>query len=365
VTPNTQARTASLKFPAHTSLRDRLNEAVDEYFRSKGISKHGGVRMWLKSLTVIAWAVASYVTLVFLASSWWLVLLSAVSLGLAVAGIGFNVQHDGGHGAYSSRRFGNRATARVLDLVGGSSYIWNFKHNIFHHQYTNVDGVDDDLEADPLLRLAPGQRRFWFHRFQHIYIWLLYGFLPPKWAWYDDIRDLITGRAGRQPITRPKGWDLAWMLVGKALYTTWVLVIPLLLHPFWNVLGVYLVVALVAGVTLSTVFQLAHCVEEADVTSIPEDGAKLPRSWAEHQLATTADFSPRNRLLSWYLGGLNFQVEHHLFPRICHVHYPALAPVIRGVCQEAGVTHFTHKSVWRALRSHVRHLKQMGRPVPA
>lgn len=357
-------RTAPVKFPPHTSLRDRLNDAVREYFDSRGLSRHGGGRMWLKTAAIVTWAVASWVVLVFVVANWWQALLAATSLGLAVAGIGFNVQHDGGHGAFSRKKLGNRLTARALDLVGGSSYIWNYKHNIFHHHYTNVEGVDDDLRAEPFLRLAPGQPRYWFHRFQHLYVWLLYAFFPPKWAWIDDLRDVIRGRAAGHRIERPKGWDLAWLLGAKLLFAGWTWVIPLLLHSWWQVLAIYGFVALVVGTTIGTVFQLAHCVEEAEIVKRPEGQERMQRSWAEHQLATTADFAPRSRFLSWYLGGLNFQVEHHLFPRVCHIHYPELARVVSGVCAESGVPHHTHPSLWRALRSHVRFLKRMGRPDP-
>jgi linoleoyl-CoA desaturase len=355
-------RTAPLKFPPHTSLRDRLNQAVDAYFERGELSRHGGARMWVKSAVMIAWTVMSYVVLVFMVHTWWQALLAAISLGLAVAGIGFNVMHDGGHGSYSASRLLNRLSARTLDLIGGSSYMWNYKHNILHHHFTNVDGVDDDLEAEPFLRFAPGQRRYWFHRFQYLYVWLLYGFLPPKWQWYDDFKDLITARKGNHAVPRPRGTALAWLFVGKALFFGWALILPLVLHPVLNVLAVYSVVALVTGVTMGVVFQLAHCVEEAEITPLPEGDIRLPRSWAEHQLATTADFAPGTPILTSYLGGLNYQIEHHLFPRISHIHYPALAAIVRDVCSESGVRHIRHPSLWSAVTSHIRFLKRMGRP---
>jgi linoleoyl-CoA desaturase len=277
-----------------------------------------------------------------------------------VAGVGFNIQHDANHGAFTARRWWNRLTAWSLDLVGGSSYVWRFKHNVLHHQFTNVDGVDDDLEAGPWLRLRPEQPRHWWHRFQHLYMWPLYVFLPLKWQWFDDFYCLITGRLGRQAVPRPRLGSLLGMLAGKALFFGWALVLPLILHPTLPVLLVYAFVCLLMGIVLGTVFQLAHCLEEAAFVPCPAGGARLPQPWAEHQLATTVDFSPRNRVLTWYLGGLNFQVEHHLFPRISHVHYPALESVVRRICDEYGVEHRSHHSVWSALRSHIRHMRRMG-----
>ncbi len=359
---NRSVRAEAVKFPRHTDLRQKLNQAVENYFQNRRNRKRtGGLSLLVKTLAIVAWAATSWVLLVFFAATWWQALLAGASLGLAVAGIGFNVGHDGGHGSFSRVRFFNRLSAISLDLVGGSSYVWNFKHNIVHHQFTNVDGVDEDLEAWPFLRLSPGQRRLWFHRFQWLYIWPLYLFFPPKWQWFDDFKTLIRGKVGGQKIARPKGWNLTWLFVGKLLFFTWALIIPLMVHSFWQVLAIYLFVALVLGVTLGTVFQLAHCVEEAHFEPAPAAGERLPRSWAEHQLATTVDFSPRNRLLAWYLGGLNYQVEHHLFPRVSHVHYRGLQPVIRGVCVEAGVKHLCASSFPRALFSHLHFLHRMGK----
>ena len=354
-------RSRPAKYPPHSDLRTALIDKVESYFAVSGRSRFGGPRMWMKTSILLAWAALSYLALMFLVDSWWQAALGAASLGLAVAGIGFNIQHDGGHRSYSSSRLWNRLTAWALDLIGGSSYFWNFKHNLLHHQYTNVQGVDDDLQTEPFLRLAPEQRRRWYHRFQHLYIWPLYGFLPPKWQWFDDFACLITGRINGQSIPRPKRWALVGLLAGKVLFVGWALVLPFALHPAGHVLLVYAGVCLVTGVTLGTVFQLAHCVEEAEYETCPGPAARYPRPWAEHQLATTVDFSPRSRLLSWYLGGLNFQVEHHLFPKISHVHYPALFPLIREVCAEHGVRHRAHERLLPALASHVRHLRRLGR----
>ena len=366
MTPRTTTATGSratptpVKYPPHTMFWRELRRRVDEYFATTGKTSHGGARIWLKTAILLGWAASSYAILVFVASTWWQVALLGASLGLAVAGIGFNVQHDGGHESYASHRRINRLAASVLDVIGGSSYMWRYKHNHFHHHYTNVVDVDDDLDASPFLRLSTGHRRLPFHRLQHLYIWPLYVFFPPKWQWYDDFSNLITGRIGPRRIPRPKGWSLAWLFIGKALFAAWALAVPLVLHPTGAVLVTYAFICLVTGVTLGTVFQLAHCVEEANVEGCPEPGERMTAPWAEHQLATTVDFAPRNRLLTWYLGGLNYQVEHHLFPRISHVHYPAIAQLVRRTCDEHGVPYLSHRSVVGALRSHLRHLRRLG-----
>ncbi len=318
--------------------------------------------MWIKSALIAVWLVLSYTSLVFWATTWWQAIPLAVSLALAVAGVGFNIMHDGGHGAYSRHRLVNRLSALSLDLIGASSYVWHFKHNVMHHHYTNIEGVDEDIEAEPFLRLAPGQPRRPYHRFQHYYVWLLLGLFHPKWAFVDDFRTLIIGRIGSRAVPRPRGRELVILLTGKVAHLAFALLIPLALHPWTTVAIVYAVFSLILGITLATVFQLAHCVEEASFAEIPKDDQRMERDWVKHQLATTVDFAPRNRGLTWYLGGLNFQVEHHLFPRISHLHYPALAAITRAVCDEHGVAHRSHDTFWGALRSHVQYLKRMGQP---
>lgn len=348
-------------FPSHSSLRTELNRRVDEYFRQSGKARDGGAGMLVKSAIILGWAVSSYALLMFWSESWWSAAPLAASLGLALACIGFSIQHDGNHGAYSKRPLISKLATGTLDLIGGSSFIWRQKHNVLHHTYTNVDGIDDDIVAWPFLLLAPSQRRLWFHRWQHLYFPVLMGlFFVSKWAIWDDFYVAARGRIGSQRIPRPRGRDLVQMLLGKAFYFGWAFVLPLLVHSVIEFLAVYLLVTFIQGVTLGVVFQLAHAVEEAAFVPVPADGGAVERPWFEHQLATTMNFATDNRVISWYVGGLNFQVEHHLFPRISHRHYPALAPIVREVCREHGVPYLSQPTMRRALVSHLRFLKDIG-----
>lgn len=355
------ATTERPSFPAHSPLRGELNAQVDEYFARTGLSRDGGPWMWLKSATIILWAVASWALLLFWASTWWAAIPLSISLGLALAGMGFSVMHDGGHGAYShSNRTLNRAAAAVLDLMGGSSYFWNQKHNVLHHTYTNIDGVDTDIELRPFFRLAASQRRYWFHRFQWFYWVPLFVFFTTKWLLVDDFVNLATGRLGAFPVTRPRGWDLVLLLAGKAFMLCWLFIVPLMVVPWAPYLVCYVLMSTVWGLTLGLVFQLAHAM---DGVTFVERGQPVSDPWVEHQLATTVDFARGSRVLTWYLGGLNFQVEHHLFPRISHLHYPALATILRTVCAKHGITPHEYPTVRSALGAHLRHLWRMGHPV--
>lgn len=318
--------------------------------------------MYLKSGVMIAAFVLTYVLLVFFAAAWWQAVPLALFLGLCAAGIGFNVQHDGAHGGFSRHRFINKMAAMTLDLLGGSSYMWSRKHNALHHTYSNIDGHDDDINLGILGRLTPHQPWLPFHRLQHFYLWLLYGFLPAKWHMYDDFYSLATGRIGHQRVGRPRGWDLAIFLGGKAAFFTIAWVVPMMFHPWWVVLSLYFASTYVMGIVLSCIFQLAHCVEEAEFPAPRVDTGRMASEWAVHQVQTTVDFGQGNRLLSWLIGGLNFQIEHHLLPHICHIHYPVLAPVVAQTCRDYGLPYKTQPTFRAGLRSHFLWLRRMGMP---
>jgi linoleoyl-CoA desaturase len=348
------------RFSGTDGFRRALRQRVNGYFTDTGRRQRDCPSMYLKTTTVLGCLGVSYTLLVFAPVGWWLAIPLTVVLGLSLAAVGFNIQHDGGHGAYSERRWINKLAAMTLDLLGASSYIWARKHNSIHHSYTNITGHDDDINVGLLGRLSPHQQHLWFHRFQHLYLWFLYGLLPVKWHVYDDFRDVLTGRVGGHRLPRPKGRDLVIFIVGKIAFFTLAFALPLLLHPWWIVLAVYAAAAFVQGVVLSVVFQLAHCVEEADFP-LPSTGTgRMATTWAEHQVQTTVDFAAHDRLLTWFVGGLNFQIEHHLFPQICHVHYPALAPLVQQTCREFGLKYTAQPTLLAGLTSHFRWLRRMG-----
>ena len=346
----------SVKSPFHADLKRR----VEAYFEATGRSRHGGFAMWLKTATLFAWLFGSYAVVLFCPVSAWQAVLLVVSIGLAMAGIGFGVQHDANHGAYSSSPRVNGVMSVTLDLLGASSYLWRLKHNVMHHTYTNVSGLDDDLESgSPHLRLAPWQPRRRVHRLQHLYVWILYALFPLKWWFLDDVRELASGRLGSRAFAPARGWPLARAVALKAAFLSWAFVVPALLHPTWALIPLWAIGVSTLGIVLAGVFQLAHCVGEAEFYRF--DAARATKSdWAEHQVSTTVDFARGNRLLSWYLGGLNFQVEHHLFPRICHLHYRSLARIVEETCRAHSVPYRAAPTFRSALAANWRWLRQMG-----
>lgn len=359
---------AKLKFNGSDAFLRVLRQRVDQYFETTGKKRRDVPQMYLKTATILTFFFACYFVLLFASHSWMTAIPLSIGLGLGLAGIGFNIQHDGGHKAYSDRPWVNSLMAKTIDMVGGSSYLWDWKHNTIHHTYTNISGHDDDIDVGALARLSPHQPHHWWHRAQGIYLWVLYGFLAVKWHWYDDFYCVAIGRIGGFKIKRPKGKDLAVFIGGKALFFSLAIVIPLFFHHWYNVVSCYLLAACVSGVTMSVVFQLAHCVQEAEfplAIEVSVGHEKIENEWAIHQVQTTVDFARRNPFLAWALGGLNYQVEHHLFSRICHIHYPALSKLVEETCKECGIQYNAHKTMLAAIGSHYMQLVEMGRPTTA
>jgi linoleoyl-CoA desaturase len=351
------------RFPKDDGFHAALKRGAAAHFATAGRPRWGNRAMRAKTAIILAWFVCSYALLLGLGgASAWLSLALTLSTAMATAGIGFSIMHDANHGAYARSRRANRAWGFTLDLVGASSYVWRFKHNVQHHTYANVDGLDADVDAAPFLRLAPSQPLRPWHRFQHLYAWPLYGALTVKWWFVDDVLDVLRGRIGQVRFPRPRGGELVGFVAGKAVFVTWSLLVPLLLFRSAWVVALFLLGACALGVVLAVVFQLAHAVEDtAFHAARPGIEERLPTAWAEHQVRATVDFARSNRLLGWYVGGLNFQVAHHLFPEVCHVHYPALARVVEATCAAHGIPYRAQPTLRAALAAHHRYLRRLGR----
>ena len=190
--------TPRVRFPRDTGFHADVKQRMAAYFAATRRDPWGGAAMHAKTVLILGWFAGTYALLLrFGGTSGWLAAALTISVAFATAGIGFSVMHDANHGAYSRSRWVNRAVGLTLDLVGASSYLWRFKHNVQHHTYANIAGMDADVEAEPFLRLAPSQPLRRYHRHQHVYAWALYGVLAVKWWLVDDVADLVRGRMGR------------------------------------------------------------------------------------------------------------------------------------------------------------------------
>ena len=338
-----------------------LNRRAELVLADPAMMRWAYRRLWAKSVLVLAWTVVSYLFLLLVAATPIAVIAGSVSLGLAAAAIGFCIMHDANHRGYSTKLTANRVAAHSLDLIGGSSYVWAAKH-LAHHAYTNVADHDPDIDALPFARFEPTQKRHPWHRYQHVYMWLLYAFVTIRWQFATDFTFIARGTAGRSKFKRPRGWNLLGLVFGKVFFVGWAIAIPLALHPTLVVVLVFTLVSAVASLALTVTFQLSHCLEET-TTLAPGDhpaGNPTKPEWHIHQIEATANFAQANPAIVWYTGGLNHQIEHHLFPRVPHTLYPQLAVIVRQVALEHGIAYHSHPTIRSALRSHGRWLKQMG-----
>jgi linoleoyl-CoA desaturase len=350
------------KFPAtQPSLHAALKSRVAQYFDDGQLKSKGNFQLYSKALFIIGGMVGLYVHLVFFTPHWYFAIPECILLGLFITGTGFNVMHDGSHGSFSSHTWINTLAGATLECLGGSSYIWKVKHCMLHHSFTNVEGVDDDINIGYLMRVNQHQRRLGMHRFQHLYCWFLYMMVYIVWIFQVDYQRYFTRRVGPMDMPAMNRKEHIKFWCGKVLNACIFFVIPIYRLGFAYALTGFAITALVAGLALTVVFQLAHTVEGPEFPLPGAASNELPDEFAIHQIATTANFATRSKLLTWLLGGLNFQIEHHLFPRIAHVHYPQISRVVREVCKERNITYVEHTTLGKAVAAHVRHLYALGR----
>ena len=341
-----------------------LKERVDNYFIDNKISPHANIQMVIKTIVMLSLYFVPY--FLILTQEWgigafWI--CSAV-MGLGLAGIGMSVMHDANHDAYSANPTINKIIAFSLTLVGGDNRNWKTQHNILHHTYTNIYKHDRDIDNKVAMRFSPVSEHKKIHRFQVLYVFFFYSILSLYWTTVKDFIQYFEFINNGQH--RDSSWQKTKTLLGlilwKIFYLAYMFGIPMyIVHlSFLQCLIGFITLHTVAGIILSVIFQLAHVIEETTFP-VPDDKGNIENEWAIHQLETTADFAKRNPILTFYLGGLNFQAIHHLFPRVCHIHYPKIAPIVEQTAKEFGVTYLHNESFWKAFASHMRMISKLGR----
>lgn len=346
-----------------TQFLKTLKQRVDDYFTENHIDKHGNAGMVFKSVVMLSMYFLPIIAFYVFHLPWWGVLGCFVISGFGVAGVGMGVMHDANHGAYSQNKLVNTIMGGTLNMIGGFDVNWRFQHNILHHTYTNITHVDEDIDPRLKMRWSP---HFKFHpvqRFQHIYAFLAYCLATWSWTFIKDYKQFyVYAHNGVNKKSRSeKAYDLFKLILFKVLYYFYILIIPIYVLGYGGglIIGGFMLMHAIGGFVLSTVFQLAHVVEGAEFP-MPNEKGEIENEWAIHQMQTTADFGHNNKLLTWYAGGLTHQIEHHLFPDICHMHYPAIAPIVRETAREFGVPYNYNEGYFSALASHVRMLKKFG-----
>lgn len=343
-----------------SNFHQELKKRVNDYFVENNKAPTGNFSLYFKAVLFWVAYIALYVHVVFFTPIAWVAILECLVMGGLTAAIGFNVMHDGGHGSFSGSKFWNKIAAFSVNGLGASAIMWNNKHNIIHHTYTNIDGIDDDIEIKPMLRMCPTQKKYMIHRFQHIYVWFLYTLLLIIWVFATDYTKYFKKKVGAVAIKKMSRFDHFAFWTAKIGYYFMMIALPIYMVGFLPWLVGFLVLAMFAGLVLSVVFQLAHTVEETAFPTTMENSNNIENEWAIHQIETTANFATKSKLISWLVGGLNFQIEHHLFPKISHVHYPAISKIIKTTCAEFNVKYIEYTKMRHAVLSHALHLKRMG-----
>lgn len=284
-----------------------------------------------------------------------------VSSGLGMAGIGMGVMHDAIHGSYSKNKKINSLLGYTFNLIGANSTVWKIQHNVLHHTYTNIDNADDDLNAPFFLRFSPHAKHYWLHQFQHIYIWFFYSISTISWITTKDFVRLKRYKTMGFLNNAEYKKKLISMTAWKLLYYSYALIIPIIMVPFawWIILLAFISMHLVTGLLVSVVFQIAHIMPVTDFP-LPDNQGNMNNNWYGHQFATTSNFSPNSTVLFWLIGGLNYQVEHHVLPDVCHVHYKNLTKIVSETAKDYGMPYHVKKSLFHAISDHTKMLRMLG-----
>ncbi|REH00359.1 linoleoyl-CoA desaturase [Flavobacterium aquicola] len=339
-----------------------LNSRVNSYFKENNIEKTGNWKIHLKTIILFTVFLVPYFLILTLEMPFWVHLLLAIVMGIGMAGIGMNVMHDANHGSYSTKSWVNKFMGGTIYVLAGNVHNWQVQHNVLHHTYTNIIGHDEDLEAGRIMRFSKEAEWHKFHRFQQYYAVFLYGLLTFNWAITTDFKQMRNYLKRKLSYGEPKSPKVLWttLIITKIIYLAIWMVLPMIIGiTWWKVLVGFFVMHYTAGLILSIVFQLAHVVDEA-ANPQPNEAGEMENTWAIHQLYTTVNFAPKNKIVNWYTGGLNHQIEHHIFPHISHVHYGKIAKIVKETAKECQLPYYEYKTMSAAVVAHFKHLRTLG-----
>jgi linoleoyl-CoA desaturase len=348
--------------PTQNNFYPVLKQRIDQYFEENKINKRADYRMVFKTIMMLAMYFVPYFLILHNPTSIWLNLGYAVIMGIGIAGIGLSIMHDANHQSYSKHSIINNILGYTLNLIGGNAYTWKVQHNVLHHTYTNIHGHDEDLDAGIVVRFTEEAPHRKFHKFQHYYSVFLYGLLTFNWSLTTDFKQMNEYLKRNLSYGEAKNPKILWttLVITKVIYFAVWIVIPMVLGiSWWKVLIGFFIMHYTAGLILSIVFQLAHITNET-TNPHPDENGEMESTWAIHQLFTTVNFAPKNFIVNWYTGGLNHQIEHHLFPNISHVHYGKIAKFVKETAQECNLPYYEYKTMRSAVIAHFKHLKELG-----
>jgi linoleoyl-CoA desaturase len=356
----TQTQTR-VTFAKNIGFRKEVNKRVEAYFQAENIAPRDNLAMYFKTAIILGWVISAWTFTLFGTPILWMKVVGCVLLGLGIAGVGFSVGHDANHGGYSNKKWVNFIIGSIYDVIGLSSYLWRFRHNVLHHTYTNILGHDVEIHGDGLVRMSPYMEHKWYHKFQHIFINFVYTIIPFYWSAADLHLVFFKRKYHEHKIPTLKPQEMLILIGGKIVWLALFLGIPIAVGytPLQAILG-FSITYMTYGLLICNVFMVAHVMDTVEFIQPDSESNHIDDEWAIAQVKTTVDFAPKNLFLNWYLGGLNYQVVHHLFPHVCHIHYPKIAPILAEVCAEFGVKYQVYPTFKEALAANYRWLRIMG-----
>ncbi len=346
-----------------TKFFKTLNKNVNNYFKENNIKKTGNWKLYTKAIVMFALFMVPVIVLLTVDMPNWARILLTIITGIGMAGVGMNVMHDANHESFSSKKWVNKLMGSSIYILSGNVYNWKVQHNVLHHTYTNIHGMDEDIDAGRIIRFSKHAKWMKIHKFQKFYSIFLYGLLTINWAITTDFKQMhqyLKKKLSYGKFPNPKKeWSI--LIITKILYYSFWIVLPIAVMDikWWQVLIGFFVMHYTAGMILSVIFQLAHVVPKTEMP-LPDENGQMKHTWAIHQLYTTSNFAIDNRLVNFYTGGLNHQVEHHIFPHISHIHYKNISKIVRDTAKEFNLPYNEYKTMMGAFAEHFKQLSYLG-----
>lgn len=377
----------------YPTLRRRVVERLEE----KGLSRRGSAEIWIKATLLILWFWSSLIMAITTTDNYWHACLWSICWGISGAFVGTCIQHDGNHGAFSRWPLLNKAAGWTQDMMGASAFTWEFQHMLGHHPYTNLldtqenqnnqESDPDVFSSYPLMRMHPQNEVKPFHKYQHLYAPFLFGLMTLSKCYQQDVEVVLSKKLYHLDANCRYGstWNVLRFWGMKVLSAAYCVVWPCYTHGIAKGLFLCFIGHFACGELLATMFIVNHVI---DGVSFAHDGAEKPydrkgntpmeaiartpgktpdvplNDWAAVQCQTSVNWSKGSWFWNHFSGGLSHQIEHHLFPSICHTHYVHIQDVVETTCQEFGVPYRSEPDLWTAYGKMKLHLYNLGNEEP-
>ncbi len=352
----------ALKFLNDTDdFYSTLKRKVALYFESNGLTRYGGSKIYRKAIILVSLYLLTYISL-FIFTNIWFLMMSYIMMGILMIVIGINLGHDAVHNAVSSNKKINNLFKYSFELLGASSYAWEKRHVQGHHIYPNIRDKDPDTTQSKIVRIYSNNKWARYHQFQFIYIPFLYLFYSLNWTLIRDYTDIFSSRASEYLSAKKTKGTIFKFIVSKLIYlSAFFLLLPIFsnLSIIQAIIG-FFIMHVSASICLTIALVPSHLSEDSTFPEADESGS-IKSSWAHHQVIVTNDFATDNKFITYAFGAFNHHIVHHLFPKVCHVHYEALTPIIKETILEYGLPYNYQESIAKSYISHFIFLMRLGK----